>query len=374
VDEPADTADPTATVVSALGSTTTLMAMTDSASGPSPLGPTAPHLNYNGGRVLGHVDINAVFWGGGVNATVATRIPTFYDTIAQSSYMDWLSEYSTTFSGGTHQVIGRGSLTGAFTISPNNASKHLTDAGIQTELAQQIDAHALPAPTSDGIYMLHFPPGVSITAFGENSCQAFCAYHESFVHNGKNVTYGVIPDFGPGSGCDVGCGGSTQFNNTTSASSHELIEAVTDPDFKSAWWSPADDEIGDICNAQQGFVPGTGYIAQKQWSNQASACLTVGPRATVMYTPGDFNGDGKTDLVITTANGSFWYFSNGNGTWSVPYTRSDLPLGAVSFTPGDFNGDGKTDLVITTVNGSFWYFSNGNGTWTVPYTRSDLPL
>jgi secreted trypsin-like serine protease len=92
------------------------------------------------------------------------------------------------------------------------------------------------------------------------------------------------------------------------------------------------------------------------------------------YTPGDFDADGDTDQVITTAGGSFWYFSNGNGTYTVPYTRNDLPLGAVNYVPGDFNGDDRTDLVVTTVNGSYWYFSNGNGTWNVPYTRNDLPL
>jgi hypothetical protein len=30
--------------------------------------------------------------------------------------------------------------------------------------------------------------------------------------------------------------------------------------------------------------------------------------------------------VITTGGGSFWYFSNGDGTWRELYTRSDLAL------------------------------------------------
>jgi len=94
----------------------------------------------------------------------------------------------------------------------------------------------------------------------------------------------------------------------------------------------------------------------------------------VMFTPGDFNGDGKTDLIITTTSGSYWYFSNGDGTWTVPYIRSDLPYHYAEFTPGDFNGDGKTDLIITTTSASYWYFSNGNGSWTVPYIRPDLAL
>jgi hypothetical protein len=39
-----------------------------------------------------------------------------------------------------------------------------------------------------------------------------------------------------------------------------------------------------------------------------------------------YNADGKTDLVISTRSGSYWYFSVGNGTWTVPYTRNDLPI------------------------------------------------
>jgi hypothetical protein len=46
----------------------------------------------------------------------------------------------------------------------------------------------------------------------------------------------------------------------------------------------------------------------------------------VHYTPGDFDRDGSTDLVVTTVAGSFWYFSNDDGTWRELYVRADLPL------------------------------------------------
>jgi hypothetical protein len=90
--------------------------------------------------------------------------------------------------------------------------------------------------------------------------------------------------------------------------------------------------------------------------------------------PADFSGDGLTDLIITNPSGSYWYFSNGDGTWNEACTRTDLPRGIAIYKPGDFNGDGRSDQVITTPSGSYWYFSNGDGSWTVPYTRTDLPL
>jgi len=77
--------------------------------------------------------------------------------------------------------------------------------------------------------MNYFAPGVTITQGGQQSCVVFCAYHGSFTDSANSkVFYGVIPDLG--GGCANGCGGSDQFGNTTSVSSHEMIEAVTDSD------------------------------------------------------------------------------------------------------------------------------------------------
>ena len=334
-----------------------------------------PQLAYNGGRVLSHVKVVTVLWGSGVSTVVKAAMPAFYETMTNSPYMDWLSEYNTPASGGTNQMIGRGSLISTVTITPNNSSTSLSDGDIQTELGQQIDSGALPASDNDTLYMVHFPPGVIITAFDRTSCIGFCAYHFNFSHGGQDIAYGVMPDQGDAGGCTCGSGG--EMGRTATVSSHELIEAVTDPDFQQGWWSSADNEIGDICELRSDatqYYPGTGYNVSTLWSNQASQCVIDGPRYGEVYTPGDFNGDGKTDLIITNGSGSYWYFSNGDGTWNQAYTRTDLPTAAASYVTGDFNGDGKTDMVITTAGGSYWYFSNGDGTWNVPYTRTDLPI
>jgi hypothetical protein len=95
----------------------------------------------------------------------------------------------------------------------------------------------------------------------------------------------------------------------------------------------------------------------------------------VAYVTGDFNGDEKADLIITTQSGSYWYFSKGDGTFSQLYSRKDLTLGQYSFltfTTGDFDADGKTDMVITNPGGSSWMYSNGDGTWDNRYNRTDL--
>jgi hypothetical protein len=52
----------------------------------------------------------------------------------------------------------------------------------------------------------------------------------------------------------------------------------------------------------------------------------------VQYFPSDFNGDGRSDLMITTASGSTSYLGKSDGTF-VPnaYVRNDLPLFAVAY-------------------------------------------
>lgn len=63
---------------------------------------------------------------------------------------------------------------------------------------------------------------------------------------------------------------------------------------------------------------------------------------------GDFNGDGKLDLALTTGgSGIVRLYGNGDGTFQPPLTGLNGGIGPLQIATADFNSDGVLDFVVT---------------------------
>ena len=340
--------------------------------------PAGAHLTYYGGRVVSNMQVVQVLYGTGsylpqVQSTASPSIATFYQGILNSPYTDMFSEYNTPASGGTNQVIGRGSFLRQVTITPSAANNGSTidDSNIQAELAAQISAGHLPTPTTDSAgnnntyYAVFFPHGKVITQGGSGSCSAFCAYHGTIASAaGHEIYYGVHPDMQAGSGCETGCGGNAvAFNNYTSVASHEMSETITDCEVglattngpPLAWYDNTNGENGDICNAQQGTMIGSDgvtYTVQKEFSNAANDCIVS--RGTT--TTNDFSiAASPSSLSITAGSSGSSAISTAvtsGSAQTVSLSSTGAPSGVtVSFSPASVSaGSGSTMTVSTTTS------------------------
>jgi hypothetical protein len=346
----------------------------------TPLVHTGGPLTYFGGRVVSNMQVVQVLYGAGsYNAQVAgtstPSIATFYQGILNSAYVDWFDgEYNTVSPAGTktNQHIGRGSFSTRVQITPaaSRNGSTITDAQIQAELAAQITAGTLPAPTTDAAgnnntyYAVFFPPGKTINQGGTNSCVAggFCAYHGTIANaNGHEVYYGVHPDMQAGSGCATGCGTSTVFNNYTSVASHEMTETITDCEVglatvagpPLAWYDNVNGggEIGDICNGQQATIvggDGVTYTIQREYSNAVNDCIVskavAGNDFSVSVSPASVSvvQGNSTSATVTTATTS-------GSAQTVSLTVTGQPTGmTATLSPTSVTSGGSSTLSITT--------------------------
>lgn len=114
---------------------------------------------------------------------------------------------------------------------------------------------------------------------------------------------------------------------------------------------------------------GDGTFTKGQTINLGSNGIGTG------ITTGDFDGDGKLDLafISNTTNKVYFYKGSGTGTFtsagSIAVGNSNLGLSEVKV--GDFNNDGKVDLVVSDLEGLFVLWNNGgNFSFTVDQVGS----
>jgi hypothetical protein len=211
-------------------------------------------VTYHGGDLLTNVEAQAVYLGSqwSTNASLAAQAQAtdqFLATIVNSPYMDMLTNAGYGVGRGTASAGADDNLT---------LNGTTTDALIRSDLQAEIDSGAVQAPDANRLYVVYVEPGVSVQLGTASSTNSFLGYHAAFggtTSTGApiDIHYAVIPAPGTPNPTPASQGFSSALNEVTTVTSHELAEAVTDPNvnYKTLGWY--DDQLnGEIADLAEG--------------------------------------------------------------------------------------------------------------------------
>jgi outer membrane protein assembly factor BamB len=354
------------------------------------------NLIYNGGPVMQTTSTTyAIFWEPPtLQDNTPTQVSSTYNALLERYFNDiggsGVYANNTQYSDTSGSIIDSSTFGGAYIdtsaypasacsdqITPNDC---LTDAQIQAEVAKAMTANNW----TSGLTHMFFV----FTSQGEGSCfdgtstscafTQYCAYHSYFNdNNNQPVIYANMPY--TGTALDA-CGVTTSPNNdydadsTINVTSHEHMEAVTDP-LLNAWYDSQGYEIGDKCAWNFGSTSlddGSAnvqwnndyYVVQQEWSNQISNCTLSAPTVQQDGTLYAGSNDGYV-YALDASNGSLlWRYKTG---------------GAIQASPVIANGivyvDSKDHYVyaINAADGTLsWRYKTGNAVLASPTISGNL--
>jgi hypothetical protein len=232
------------------------------ATAPDDGGPAArlatPQVRTLGGAVTAAPMVVPIFFAG--DDTMKAQVEAFLAALGPSDY--W---HATTAEYGVGAI-------GAHAAIVSTDPPPTTDDKLQAWLAANVGAHGWPAPDANTIYAVFLPADVTLSAAWGTSCTEFGGYHGE-LGGGTRAIYALLPR----------C--SSSLDALTAYTSHELVEAATDPhpftapgfadiDGDHAIWADTPGaELGDMCeflrSSDQRLVGS--FVVQRAWSNASAA-------------------------------------------------------------------------------------------------------
>jgi hypothetical protein len=85
------------------------------------------------------------------------------------------------------------------------------------------------------------------------------------------------------------------------------------------------------------------------------------PKPGTTHVPGDFNGDGVSDLLWfnpTLSQVGYWTMSTSSGVVQTSVQKYNVTSGYFVGAVGDFNNDGYADIVFTSAQNDLWLWTN----------------
>ncbi|MCB2175630.1 MAG: fibronectin type III domain-containing protein [Actinomycetales bacterium] len=134
----------------------------------------------------------------------------------------------------------------------------------------------------------------------------------------------------------------------TSGSAAWMSQLTLSPDLTG---DGTGDIVGvDIAGNLKVYTTANARVGSLALSGPGWAPLTV-------YAPGDWNTDGRNDLIARTTTGDLWlYPGNGRGGFGAPSKIGNGWTGYRVVPAGDVNGDGRADLLAIDPKGYLWLY------------------
>ncbi len=326
-------------------------------------------VTFHGGAVLQNVESQAVYlgsdWQNTSSLTTQTgQFDTYLTTLVSGQYMDMLTNAG--------YGVGRGtSTTGSIDNISLSKTSGVTDASIQSDIQALINSHQLQTPDANRLYVVFVEPGVVVYDGSSSSATTFLGYHGAF--GGKTATgasadihYAVLPYPGGVNPSPSSQGFASAFDELTAVTSHEVAEAVTDPNvnYKALGWYD-DQKNGEIGDLTRQTVVWNGYVVQDV-VNQNDQVISPGSTTTTTLTaPQNVTVSAVSStsalLTWTTASGAQGYrIYQVNGTQStligtVSSTTTSVQITGLtagstdSFKVEAYNGTSVADSPVVTV-------------------------
>ena len=238
-----------------------------------------PTVTGHGGYILPHVEVQGVYLGNEYQSTtglnVARALDQYNASIVNSSYLDVLTQAG--------YGVGRGTAsTGVIVNAQLNPGYYLSDAQIRQYLQNAISSGALQQPDANRLYVVYVEPGIAVSqSGGATSINTFNGYHTAFggadaYGRSAAIRYAVVVYPGGFNATAASQGLPNNFAFQTEVASHEIAEAVTDPDIgyrAKGWYDDQHNaEIGDLGEGHFAYLNGLRRAVGRE-----QAGPTVGP-------------------------------------------------------------------------------------------------
>jgi hypothetical protein len=307
-----------------------------------------PTITYGGGALLQNVETQAVFYGTyyqghrsplthqTISPAQKTQLEGFLNYITSGPYLDRLSEAG--------YNVAHGSNTPSITYGFNTdyLGSVVPDSEIRGTLQRLICDGTAAAPDANRLYVVFVEPNVEVIDDNytdpkhpdhyDDSVNDFSGYHQSFIGadaqgNPVQIRYAIVPTPGGTYDNQFAFGVSDRFDSMTVAASHEIAEAVTDPD-NGGGWTDGNKEIADLA---VGFnVRLNGYLVTDVMDQKGHiifpADLQVTGRSFDVTAGATFSGSvavAVDNLGTTDVHGLFALIDWGDGTVSHGSVQED---------------------------------------------------